>query len=230
MIAPPADIEQAVIATEAAPVGTVDRVAASAVVRSVDTDGVMVVDSDHGPLTVLIAKPVDGRYRPGVPIRVETAVQAMKLVPAGSAPSTSSNVGLAAAPPRACGGTCYRGATGSPAFRCDCLSPPRSARVPTVPDAQPGGTTVLCCLRPRPLAAMPALRLQQWSQRALLWGMWSRYGGYCARANRGPDWPAAGLHARVPGGQDPDRPAASDPGAQVGDDPGGQHRGVMGTA
>lgn len=100
VLAPPADIERSVIATEAVPFGPVDHVTAPATVRSVNADGVMVVDSDHGPLTVLIAQPVDGRYGPGAPVRVETAVQAMKLVPAGSAPSTASEVDTMAATPR----------------------------------------------------------------------------------------------------------------------------------
>lgn len=100
VIVPPADIERVVIATEAVPVGTVDHVATLATVRSVDVDGVMVVDSDHGPLTVLIAKPVNGRYEAGAPVRVETTVQAMKLVPVGSSPSTAPGVDMAAASPR----------------------------------------------------------------------------------------------------------------------------------
>jgi hypothetical protein len=100
VLAPPADIERVVTATEAVPFGTVDYVTAPATVRSVNSDGVMVVDSDRGPLIVLIAKPVDGRYGPGVPVRVETAVQAMKLVPAGSAPSTAADMDAVAASPR----------------------------------------------------------------------------------------------------------------------------------
>jgi len=100
VLAPPADIERVMIVTEAVPAGTVEHVTAPATVRSVNSDGVMVVDSDHGPLTVLIAKPVDGRYGPGTRVRVETAVQAMKLVPAGSAPSTATDVDTVAASPR----------------------------------------------------------------------------------------------------------------------------------
>ena len=65
-----------------------------------NSDGVMIVDSVHGSLTLLIAKPVDDRYGPGAPVRIETAVQAMKLVPAGSAPSTASDADAVAASPR----------------------------------------------------------------------------------------------------------------------------------
>ena len=98
VLAPPADIERTVIATEAVPVGQVDRVTAPATVRSVSADGVMVVDSAHGPLTVLIVTPVGDRYGPGAPVRLETAVQAMKLVPVGSSRSASPSDPAMASP------------------------------------------------------------------------------------------------------------------------------------
>src|SRR5712691_11138391 len=101
VLAPPADIERVVIATEAVPVGLVDQVTAPATVKSVNADGVMVVDSAHGPLTVLIATPVGDRYGPGAPVRIETAVQAMKLVPVGSPRAVSAPSNLAVASPRA---------------------------------------------------------------------------------------------------------------------------------
>jgi hypothetical protein len=99
VIAPPVEIEQVVVTTEAVPVGAVDHVAATATVRSVTPEGVMAVDSDHGPLTLLIARPPAGRYGPGARVRVQTAVQAMQLVPAGSAPHTASSSSMLAPTP-----------------------------------------------------------------------------------------------------------------------------------
>jgi hypothetical protein len=84
VLAPPVEIEQVEVTTEAVPTTVVDHAAATATVRTVAADGMMAVDSDHGPLTVLIATPVARHYGSGVRVRVETAVQAMKLVPRGS--------------------------------------------------------------------------------------------------------------------------------------------------
>ena len=86
-LAPPMEIPRILtpaMPVRAVPKGPVDQNIANGTVTATDPRGRVSIDSDKGPLHVWAASGVEQRFQPGAKVRVDMAVQAVDMVPAGS--------------------------------------------------------------------------------------------------------------------------------------------------
>jgi hypothetical protein len=89
-LAPPMEIPRIItpaMQVRAVPKGPIDQNVVNGTVTATDPRGRVSIESERGPLSVWAASGADQRFQPGARVRVDMAVQAVDMVPAGAAAS-----------------------------------------------------------------------------------------------------------------------------------------------